>query len=101
MRPLHPVPRVVTSPEWPPPGQPLGALCLRVDGMRVQKQPGTLSGRLVKQTQRFWHERAGCPVSEEDAREAIRNTSALFDLLATWDQEFHPTPTQLEDQEHH
>ena len=74
---------------------------MRVDGMRVQKQPGALSGRLVKQTQRFWQERADCAVSEEDAREAIRNVSALFDLLATWDQESQPIPIQSEDEEHH
>ena len=67
--------------------------------MRAQRQPGALSGRLVKQTQRFWQERAGCPVSEEDAREAIRNTSALFNLLAAWDQESQPIPTQSEDEE--
>ncbi len=59
-----------------------------------------LSNDILESTQRFWQERAGCPVSEEDAREAIRNTSALFNLLTTWDQEFHPTPTQPEDQEH-
>ena len=67
--------------------------------MRTQRQPGAQSDSLVKQTQRFWQERAGCPSSEEDAREAVRNVSALFSLLAKWDQELEGEATPSECQE--
>ena len=36
----------------------------------------------LEATQRFWEERTGEHVSDEDAREAIRNVSAFIDLLA-------------------
>ncbi len=35
--------------------------------------------------QRFWEERTGEQVSDEDAREAVRSIAAFFDLLAEWD----------------
>ncbi|NLE95524.1 MAG: hypothetical protein GX600_07575 [Dehalococcoidia bacterium] len=46
---------------------------------------------LVLTTQRFWGQRASTHVSREDAREAIRNVSAVFDLLAEWDRKHAPT----------
>jgi hypothetical protein len=46
-----------------------------------------LAQDLVKNTCRFWQQRSGEYVSEEGAREAIRNVAALFDLLARWDAE--------------
>jgi hypothetical protein len=38
----------------------------------------------IPNTRRFWQERTGRPVSEEDAQEAVRNVTAFFDLLANW-----------------
>jgi hypothetical protein len=40
---------------------------------------------IVSATQRFWADRTGNPVTPEDAREAIRNIAAYFDLLAEWE----------------
>ena len=45
-----------------------------------------LSADVVEQTRRFWTERTGEPVSEENAREAIRNIAGFFDLLASWEK---------------
>ena len=60
-----------------------------------------LSQDVVKDTRRFWHERAGCPVSEEDAREVRRNVSAPFELLAEWDGDSQPPSMPQEDEEHY
>jgi len=46
---------------------------------------GGLSREAVAETQCFWQERTGEALSDEDAREAIRNVSAFFDLLHEWD----------------
>jgi hypothetical protein len=40
----------------------------------------------LEATQRFWEERTGEHLSDEDAREAIRNVSAFIDLLASWER---------------
>ncbi len=45
-----------------------------------------LSDELIETTRRFWEERTGEPVSEDDAREAVRNVGKLFDLLSRWDE---------------
>ncbi len=41
-------------------------------------------------TRRYWQARTGRAVSAEDAREAVANVSAFFDLLATWDKASEP-----------
>ena len=56
-----------------------------------------LSPEMTETTQRFWEKRTGEPVSEEDARETIRNVVGFFDLLDQWDrdvehEEEHTTP---------
>ena len=43
------------------------------------------SSEAIAAAQHFWTDRTGEPVSEDDAREAIANTAALFDLLAAWE----------------
>ena len=48
--------------------------------------PG-LSADVVQETARFWEARTGQHVTDEDAREAIRNTASFFDLLASWDRD--------------
>jgi hypothetical protein len=48
---------------------------------------------VICDTQAFWSARIGRPVSEEDAREAIRNVTAFFDLLAEWDQQANSAQT--------
>ena len=58
-----------------------------------------ISSDFVEHTRHFWAERTGRQISDEDAREAIRNASALFSLLGEWDQECQPIPTQSEDEE--
>ena len=77
--------------------KPLGVLLRRTSDMAPPRPAKEISSDFVEHTRGFWSGRTGEQVFSEDAREAIRNVSALFDLLATWDQEFHPTPTQLED----
>jgi len=44
-----------------------------------------LSAAALADTARFWTERTGEHVSDEDAREAICNVAAFVDLLARWD----------------
>ncbi|HJN16323.1 MAG TPA: hypothetical protein QGH10_12550 [Armatimonadota bacterium] len=39
---------------------------------------------IVFTTQQFWEARTGSTVATEDAREAVRNVRAYFDLLASW-----------------
>ncbi|MEN6640953.1 MAG: hypothetical protein ABFE08_00770 [Armatimonadia bacterium] len=58
-----------------------------------------LSPDVVEQTRRFWEERTGKHVSEEDAREAIRNMSAFCDLLASWEKPTTATPTEATPEE--
>jgi len=48
-------------------------------------RPQGLSQDVVEDTRRFWQARTGERVSDEDAREAVRNVTAFFDLLARWD----------------
>lgn len=55
----------------------------------ANRQPGTADDFLGT-TQRFWGQRASTQVNREDAREAIRNVSAVFDLLAEWDRKHVP-----------
>jgi hypothetical protein len=55
--------------------------------------PG-LSSDVVDSTRRFWSQRTGQHVSDEDAREAIRNVSAFFDLLASWEDAANAEPDQ-------
>jgi hypothetical protein len=45
------------------------------------------SPEVIKETQRYWEEKAGVPVSETDAEEIITNMAGLLDLLARWDAE--------------
>lgn len=45
-----------------------------------------LSPEVVAYTRRFWTEQTGQPVSDEDAREAIRNIAAFADLIADWER---------------
>ncbi|MCE5239794.1 hypothetical protein LLH23_15105 [bacterium] len=56
-----------------------------------------LSPEVVADTRRFWQERTGEAVSEEDAREIIRNLAGFFDLLHEWDQaaQGKPEPGEL------
>lgn len=54
--------------------------------MHTRREKSGLSGELAAETQRFWQARTGEHLSEEDAREAIRNIAAFFDLLARWDR---------------
>lgn len=58
-----------------------------------------LSPEVVAYTRRFWEEQTGQPVSDEDAREAIRNISAFADLIASWEQTADAEPTEDETEE--
>lgn len=44
-----------------------------------------LPAAFLDDTRRFWQVRTGEHVSDQDAREAVGNVAALFDLLAGWD----------------
>ena len=46
--------------------------------------------QLEAETRRYWQERTGRAVSPEDAREAVANVSAFFDLLAAWESASEP-----------
>jgi len=48
------------------------------------------SRRILEDTRSFWRGRTGAQVSEEDAREAVRNVTGFFELLARWDQAQDP-----------
>ena len=50
----------------------------------------TAPKEIIEGTQCFWHERTGDALSHEDAREAIANVSAFFNLLAAWDRASGP-----------
>ncbi|MCX6630817.1 MAG: hypothetical protein NTW28_24640, partial [Candidatus Solibacter sp.] len=52
--------------------------------MALSVQPGPPAAA-IEDTRRFWRERTGQRVSAEEAREAIGNVAALFDLLTRWD----------------
>jgi len=60
------------------------------------KQQG-LSPKVVEETRVFWEGRAGEHVSEEDARESIRNVSSFFSLLAEWDAQGNTPVTEAAD----
>ena len=55
-----------------------------------------LSSEVVRETARFWEARTGQHVTDEDAREAIRNTASFFDLLASWDRDARAQATEDE-----
>jgi len=44
-----------------------------------------ISDEAIEATRDFWQKRTGKPISREDAREAISNITAFFDLLHEWD----------------
>ena len=57
-----------------------------------------LSPEVVAYTRRFWEEQTGQPVSDEDAREAIRNIAAFADLIAAWERAAAgPTKDKMEE----
>ena len=57
-----------------------------------------LSAAFLGETRRFWRERTGESVSEDDARQAIRNVASFLDLLASWDMPADDG-VQVEDQD--
>lgn len=46
---------------------------------------GGISQEVIDETRRFWEASTGEKLTDEDAREAIRNIIAFLDLLAEWE----------------
>ena len=46
---------------------------------------------LLRETQAVWQARYPNPLTEDEAQQIIANTTALFNLLAEWDQQSNAT----------
>lgn len=83
-------------------GSVVSAALIRNRQSSSQAKHGLREGLLsdvVDRTRHFWAERTRMQISDEDAREAIRNASALFSLLGEWDQQPEGETTLSECQE--